>query len=491
MSQILGSRSALAALAGLRFDGLRDYYTSFGYKKTLSYQDSLAKYARQNVAGRIVDMPADALWDNPPIVTSNKPEWDDAWDDVVTNMNLWAVLNRLDRLAALDLYAILVIGVTGTTLDAAVSNVGRPITNLRKVIYLQPYPMNNAPINEWNNNPNDPEFRKPARYQLRESTDITQSTGLRQPTFNNIYANSAHVLHVADGALENTVYGYPRLHRVFNDLDDLLKTTGGSAETFWIVGNRGLQIDVDKEMKLEPDDAAQLSDELDDFMNGQRRTVRTRGVDIKNLGSDHPSPKDNFDAITSLIAASSGVPKRILFGAEAGQLASEQDRANWSERVLERRTHFGEPVVLYPLIRKLTGLGVLPAVEGLTVTVQWPDPFRMSPLERAQKAAQHARSAANLAKALTTPIAGTGVDAAPAIPASPAKPAGKDSFTGAPTPATPATPGTPAVEAVPPTNMMDIGLLSVEEARGFMELQPMPPTFNETSDIEPSATPGE
>src|SRR5690606_19781863 len=59
-----------------------------------------------------------------------------------------------------------------------------------------------------------------------------------------------------------------------------------------------------------------------------------------------------------------------------------------------------EPIVLSPFIERLVDLGIVRAPTNLTV--MWPEPFKMNPLERAQTSAQQARSITNVARALET-----------------------------------------------------------------------------------------
>ena len=76
------SRVSLANRAGLRFDNARDFYAVFGYLKDLTFKDYLAKYQRQDVAGRIIDAPVQATWRSPPEITSDSHFFKDAWDIV-------------------------------------------------------------------------------------------------------------------------------------------------------------------------------------------------------------------------------------------------------------------------------------------------------------------------------------------------------------------------------------------------------------------------
>jgi hypothetical protein len=458
MSSFQAVRRIWEAVVGVRYGGLRNYYETFGYQNRITWDEANRKYKRQDVASRVVDAPADAIWDSPPIITSNNQEWNDVWSDLITNHYLWQVCSRLDKIAGMDPYAVLLIGIDdGGVLSSSLGGGrgrGRPPADggMRRVIYLQPYHSEVAKIQELVTDPTDADYMRPQRYQINFSAGINQGEavqgvgkiiGSTQGSRTGLQSQDVHasrVIHVVEGALTNELFGNPRLHKVFNLLDDLMKVAGGSAETFWLTANRGLQIDVDKDMKLSPNDENDLSDEIDEYLNNMRRVIRTRGVSVKPLGSDITDPKGNFEVLISLISGATGIPNRILIGSEAGQLASAQDRANWAERIQERRTHFAEPQIIWPLIRRLTSMKVLPTPENLQITVTWPEAFKLSPLERAQTAAQRARSAANLWKLFMQQRDNGGTAA-------------------------------------------DIGLLSIEEARSFMELIKTIPVTTDTTDV--------
>lgn len=120
---------------------------------------------------------------------------------------------------------------------------------------------------------------------------------------------------------------------------------------------------------------------------------------MNELGTKVSDPTLSVSSTLALISATSRIPQRILLGTEAGQLASEQDRANWAERVGERRNKFAEPQALLPLMSRLASIGAVP--KPSSITFEWPEAFILAPLERAQTSAQKARSAANLNKVLT------------------------------------------------------------------------------------------
>lgn len=393
-TSFLQTRSSLASFLGQMFKGKRKMYEVFGYANSITYRESVGRYRRQDIAARIVEAPANALWANPPTITTSSDAWNKAWEKMVLRQNLWPTVSRADKMAGMGVYSVLVVGL------ARGGNLAQPITPTagREVIYLQPYGASATEIDSLVIDNTNPRFNLPEKYKIKPSLD-SETVSIRGSA-QTFEVHASRVLHIGENYLTDEVFGNPRIERVWNLLDDLLKVAGGTAETFWLTANRGLQIDVDKEMELSDDDANDLSDEIEEYQHQLRRFIRTRGVKVNVLGSDIPNPKDVFSMLMSMISGATGIPKRILIGSEAGQLASEQDRNNWAERIEERQVNFGEPVIIWPLIRLLTNAGVLPVVEDDDVTIAWPDAFRSTPFERAQTSAHRARSAVNLAKSL-------------------------------------------------------------------------------------------
>lgn len=394
------------------FNGKRNLYDVFGYTTNPTFHHRFAKYLRQDIAARVVDAPATALWTNPPQISSTNEEWNNMWDDLVARQNIFANIERADRLAGIGRYSILLLGFNdGAPLNQPVNTRSLTQRSGPKILYIQPYSEASAKIKKFDEDPTSDNFMKPLIYEIQPITEFvigfdTKSTLNNPPKHiagrSTFEVHASRVVHIAENCLENVVFGSPRLERVYNILDDILKVTGGSAETFWLTANRGLHIDVDKEMDLAPSDASDLAEEIDEYQHQLRRVIRTRGTKVSAIGSDTPDPSGVFKVLVAVLSGATCIPQRILLGSEAGQLASEQDRANWADRIDERRANFGNPIVLFQLIKCLTRAGYFPRVDDIEITIHWPSSFKMSPLENAQTSAQHARSATNFAKAIET-----------------------------------------------------------------------------------------
>lgn len=393
LSQLTNRALAVLGLYG----GNRDLYRAYGWKSKPGPVDFIHKYRRQDIAKRVIDTPVEALWSDPPTLDADEA-FLKAWNDILAQIPVFASLQRLDKLAGLGRYAVMVVGFDDG------QNLERPISLKagRKVTFLQPYHELSVTIDTYENDNRNPRFGRPVMYKIDPGKFEVQEQGInaKLQALRSFTVHHSRILHVAEGALESPILGQSRLEPVFNVLDDMMKVCGGSAETYWLTANRGLHANVDKDMELEPDDEAALSDEMKEYEHGLRRIIRTRGVEVKSLGSEVADPRGVFDVQLSLLASATKIPKRVLAGSEAGQLASQQDRANWAIACQERIASYGEPVVMLPFIKMLIDAGCLPQPNKMSIV--WPDSFKMNPLERAQTSAQMARSAANVLKALET-----------------------------------------------------------------------------------------
>jgi len=389
----LVERLQLANMAGLQFSGQRDLYEVFGYEKNVKPLQLLSKYKRQDIASRIVDAPPGATWSRPPII-KDEGALNAEWEEMVRNpqLKLLNAFYRVDRLSRLNAFSLLLFGFDDT------GDVARAVGNVGELLYVRPVSGRQVTEITYNTDPHNPRYGQPETYTIQfDDPEEKRSIGSGTTTskIKDLVVHWTRCVHVVEYPLEDPVFGTPILEKVYNQLDDLLKVGGGTAEMYWLTGNRGLHADIDKEMEIDAADAAALSDEIEEYQHQLRRVIRTRGVDLNVLESGVPNPKETFEMIMSIISGTTGIPRRILVGSEAGQLASEQDRANWAERIEERRILFVNPEILNPTIDRLQNAGLLS--EGIAEW-EWPSAFIQNPLEEGQTMAQIARSVGNLSR---------------------------------------------------------------------------------------------
>ena len=392
LETVLLSRSELASRAGVTFGGKRDTFAVLGFKKDLKVEDYRQRYERGSVAGRIIDAFPKATWrgNGGEILETEDVETTTAFEeqfmDLATRLKVWSIFKRADILAGLGRYSIILIGAPG--------DYAKPLERATadSIAFLNPVAEDNADIKTWDRDPTSPRFGKPLIYTLKGLTADQKST-----------ARDVHytrVLHIADNLLDDEVYGQPRLKRVWNDLDNLDKIVGAGSEAFWLRAHQGFQFNVDKDLKPSPAELEDMRNQVDEFVHGIRRAVRTRGVSIDTLGSDVADFANNAFCCISLISAGTELPQRILMGSERGELASTQDRDNWTERVQDRRDDFAGPSVVRQFVDRMIELGALP--EPVEYEVFWPAVNDLTDEQRLDVAIKYAEINAKAGEVVVT-----------------------------------------------------------------------------------------
>lgn len=348
----LVERSEFAKWAGFTFGGKRDVYEALGYDRRITTEMYWDRYDRGGIAQRIVKAFPLATWAGGASIVegldseTTPTDFDKTVGDLFTRMDLWGRFTRADIQAGIGRYGVLFIGAPGK-LDTELPMMTGP----GDILYFTPLGEDRAKIGDKDKGTESPRFGLPLTYSLKLS-DNTDTV-----------VHWTRVIHIVDDPLENDLLGSPRLRAPWNYLDDLEKVVGGGAEAAWKRMNPGMQIDIDPEIEMDKAAEDKLSAELDEYEHGQRRTMRTRGTKVNLLAANVAAFGQNADTIVELISATTGIPQRILMGSERGQLASEQDRSNYADRIADRRRIVATPAV-YQLVNRLIIKGVLPRPKG-------------------------------------------------------------------------------------------------------------------------------
>lgn len=404
-NSILLARSRFAQQSGITFNGARDEYIILGYDDVITIQQYRDEYSRGGIAGRVVDVMPDATWRGDPameLVEDEDPQketpFEAAWTKLDKKLQVCSKLLRVDKLSRLSTYAILLIG-DGGSLEEPLKKVSG--TNASdKLLYLMPFLGGGGPggttrnqqrtadfgsdamVYEYETEAKSPRFGLPQSYTLKR-------TDLASPSLQRA-VHWTRVIHVAEGLLDDEVFGQPALERIWNLLIDLRKVTGGGAEAFWLRANQGMHMDIDKDMSL-PDvsgTVAALKEQAELYKHQLTRWIRTRGVKIETLGSDVANFDNPADAIITQIAGAKGIPKRILTGSEMGELASSQDRENFRDLIIGRQLQYAGPYIVRQLVDRLIEYGYLPtpAKGPQEYQVKWPHIQVLTETEKVQGA---------------------------------------------------------------------------------------------------------
>ncbi|AFZ73031.1 phage portal protein [Natronobacterium gregoryi] len=396
-------RQQFANRAGLQFDGDRDLWEAFGYKRRFTYQDYLSWYKRGDIAKPIIDKPPETSWSERPEITDDADVGDENQTDFEsdvealfdadnndTNLDrgLSHYLERADKLGRIGHYSVLFLGLTDVD-DA--SELSEPVDEgeldgLDDLLFVTPLGEGDADVHEWVTDVTNPRNGLPETYKLDLANGDQTNTQI---------VHHSRVIHIAEGVLEDSVNGEPALRAVMNRLFDLQKIAGASAEAYWMVSNPGLALSVDPEFSDVPTE--KMDKQVEEFENNFSRVLKLFGTDVEQLESQDVDPSNAVDAIMKLIAGTIEIPRRKLEGSERGELASSQDEANYLEKISARQESFCEPVILRAFLDRLLKFGVLTDPRGGSYTIDWPNLFQLTELEEAELKNQLSQAIQNLA----------------------------------------------------------------------------------------------
>lgn len=359
-----------------------------GYPESISAQNYSSLYDREGIAARVVEVWPKESWAQSPLIyetedPSQNTAFELAWDELVKTKHPLAVLQRADILSGIGRFGIILIGIDDGKemyepvegLDETGNRIETQEEQSRKLLFLRAFQESVVQIDTLEQDFTSPRFGLPLVYAI---------------TFNdgkNSFSKRVHwhrVIHLADRREMSDVYGIPRMQRNYNRLLDVRKILGGSGEMFWKGGFPGYSFEVNPGMDSTAElDASSLRSEMENYMSGLQRYLALEGVTAKSLAPQVADPKSHLDCQLAAIALAEGIPQRILFGSERGELASSQDARAWQGRLKERQEGYLTPFVIRPFVDRLIALGVLPTPEEGYI-VFWPDLGTQTAQEKAE-----------------------------------------------------------------------------------------------------------
>lgn len=383
INSLLTRRQHLAKQLGMSFGGKRDLYEALGYPKEMTYADYLAKYKRSDIAKAIIDRPAKATWRGQVGLTEKGKRGETSltkeWDKLCADQDLKKRFQRADVAACIGEYSVLLLGLR----DAKKANDwAEPAkTTNQKLLYVKPLTQAYAGILKFDEDPKSRRFGLPLLYSIRTGAESSDT----------LTVHYTRIIHIVRDRLESEVRGAPLLESVYNRVVDLEKLIGGSAEIFWKNARQGFAGKLDKDYGVDDDFMGDVQEQIDEYSHDLRRFLIAEGLELKSLETTVASPEAHVEAQIQMIAAVTGIPKRILTGSERGELSSAQDLSEWMKLVQERREEFAESEIVRPFVDRMKEFGILPKGRS-EYFVSWPDLHTISDKEKAEVGKERAEA---------------------------------------------------------------------------------------------------
>lgn len=366
-------------LKSLIDEGGKDLNDSCGYPDIITIQKYQLMYEREGIAARVVNIWPEESWSHlPEIYESEDPnietEFERKWKELSENFNILSLLSKADILSGIGRFGVILIGIDdGLPLDQPINGFGGEEI-VHNILYLRAFQEFSVDVAETEKDITSPRYSLPTYYQIN-FTDDKNSLSQR--------VHWHRIVHLADNRQMSEIYGEPRMKKSYNRLLDVRKILGGSGEMFWKGGFPGYSFEVSSDDGTGVDlDTASLREEMQAYMLGMQRYLALEGVTAKSLAPQVADPEHHLECQLNAIAIAEGVPKRILYGSEQGELASSQDARTWNRRISRRREVYLTPHVVRPFIDRLMDLGILIRVEKYFV--DWADLGTQTDKEKAE-----------------------------------------------------------------------------------------------------------
>jgi len=369
----------------LQYGGDRDVYKSLGYNLNPGFNDFYARYRQHDIAKAIIDKLCNYTWRG-DVSIYNITEQDNeqnslykVWNELNKTLRLQKKLLQLDKLSMIGEYACLLLGFNDVKSN---EDFKRPVNKNSKLLYVTPLSQANCTFNIFENDISNERYGQPLLYDVKIKNNQTEIT---------LQVHYTRIIHVVYDALDDELRGIPFLLPIYHRLEDLDKIIGASAEMFWRGARPGYHVNIGNEAYADDDVIAnKLEQSLTKFEHNLRRFIATQYVDkIESLQQQIADPSNFADVQFQIISALTGIPKRILFGSERGELASSQDKESFNEVIWARRKAFAEPEILNKLMQRLIEVGTIKQTD---YTIEWQSVYDEDINKRTERALKLAQA---------------------------------------------------------------------------------------------------
>lgn len=351
-------------------------WVQYGYPTTVTFDMLKAAYDRGGAAHGAVHRLLDGCWQENPRIkragSEDETPWEKATAKLLKDVQAWRKLRDLDRRNMVGRYAALIYRV-GDGLP-----LSEPMVRAKRLVDLVPLYEDQLKVTKWHEDQTAENYGQPAMFQYKTRPVAADAdTQGRPETWIDVHPSRVQIL--AEGSVGDMFDGVPLLLAGFNDLIDIEKIKGGSAEGFLKNSSRTLHFKFDGQANLET-----LAKQADGTTPTVREVVEqraqalnknidasvvTQGGDVTTLQTSVADPSKPFEVAANLFAASVRIPFTILFGQQTGRLASDEDKADMHARCKSRQTTELTPM-LEQFITRMQTVGLIEAGE---FEVEWED----------------------------------------------------------------------------------------------------------------------
>lgn len=345
MSQLVQSRMSYAGM-GTSNSKRGFLWNEFGYPSKIDFSDYYGMYERNSVAYAGIHATLENSWSDYPEIIDGDDE-DDSSQSTPFETSANAILKRFmpqikdaDRRNMVGRYSALIIQVKdGKQLSEPMGKIAA--NAIVRMIPVWECQLKVATKEESITSEN---YGLPTMYNF--ITDGSNSV------VNQTQIHPSRVIIIAEGSEDGLLTsGVPLNKAGFNDLLDIEKTKGGSAEGFLKNASRQLAIEFADGTNMQKiaqqaqamgydDVASAFNEQIADLNSGTDSAMVMQAGTASVLSVAAADPTNTFTTSANCYAATIGCPFNILFGKQTGNLASTEDKVAWAKRGNTRRQNF-------------------------------------------------------------------------------------------------------------------------------------------------------
>lgn len=392
------SRRFATGVFGVSPDGKRNYNELFGYGEHLSFVDFYRMYKRGGIAGTIVSKVAKACWrDMPEIKGGDDKPILKAELKILKKIGFFKAMERADILNRIGSFSVLLIGIPdGNDLDKPIGSAKR---GSFKGMYFNVYHYDGVEIINYDTDPASPRYGLPEKYQLTV-IDVDGSSQ-KQTVRTTIVVHYSRIVHLAEGALDNTIEGMSALEQPWNCLIDKEKVRGSSSESYYRNSRQKLALEAEgsAQVSKDPEKVESLKENVKNFQNGFEDVLRLQNMKANMLQPQIASPRDPFDVCVEEIAGTTGIPIRILTTKAGGVVTGSEDKATWNALVLDRQDQECT-IYLLDALQVMANAGIIDLPEDAEVV--WEPQSALSETEAAEVTEKRGKAFKDVSDGLST-----------------------------------------------------------------------------------------
>jgi len=326
---------------GVSPDGKRDYNLLFGYLDNPLYSDYKYMFERGGIGYTVVAKLPKSCWRELPEAKLNDKAILEDELLMLKKAGFFNAMERADIANRIGSYSVLFVGVPDG-LEPSLP-VGAAKSGNFAGLYFNVYEEDGINVAAWDDDPASPRYNKPEIYELQTTSNIS---GSLMGKVSAIRVHHSRVIHMAEGAISNSLEGCSSLKAPWNALTDKSKVTGSNAEANFKNSRQKVVLMARENAKFDPTDVAALKENGENFQNNQEDFLRTKNMDVMAIQPSIASPRDSYDVNTEEVAGTTGIPIRILTTKAGGTVTGSEDKATWNALVNDRQDHDCTPWLL-------------------------------------------------------------------------------------------------------------------------------------------------